>query len=279
MPIQQSDFTAAIRALGLQNKCVEVHSSFKSFGNHVEGGADAVIDAFTQEGATFLIFAYTTAHYAVYPPKHLRPRQNAVGDYSQFDKTEFPAPRIYTTDSTDITRDELGLIPYTVVHRPDRIRSASPLNSFAAIGTQANELTRTQTAIDVFAPLRRLCELDGYVLLMGVDLTRATIIHFAEQIAGRAPFVRWAKNAQGETEICHIGSWSSGFNRLADKLASIEKRVTVGDSLWRCFPAQKMVNICAAAIAETPEITHCSTSDCARCNDAILGGPVWDSQQ
>ena len=274
MALQQKDFTAAIRALGIQNKCVEVHSSFKSFGAQVDGGADAVIDAFVGAGCTFLIFAYTTAHYGVYPPMHLRPRQNAV-DYAQFNETDFPSPRIYTTESTEITRDELGLLPYTVVQRPDRLRSASPLNSFAAIGPMADMLMREQTAIDVFAPLRTLCEQDGYVLLMGVDLTRATIIHYAEQLAGRAPFVRWAKNAQGETEICHIGSCSSGFNQLEKKLAHIEMRTIVGDSLWRCFPARKMVELCVEAIQANPEITRCATPGCARCEDAIAGGPVW----
>jgi len=275
MPLQQSDFTAAIRALGIQNKCIEVHASFKSFGTHVEGGAPTVINAFLQEGCTYLAFAYTTAHYAVYPPIHLRPRQNAVGDYSQFNEADFPPPRIYTVASTEITLDELGLLPHTVVHMPERKRSASPLNSFAAVGPLADELVRTQTAADVFAPLRRLCELDGVVVLMGVTLTRATIIHFAEQVAGRAPFVRWAKNAQGETEICHIGSCSSGFDRLQKALAGIETRVTVGDSIWRCYPARRMVDICAAAIAADPEITRCDTPNCARCEDAIAGGPVW----
>jgi len=275
MTLSSQDFRAAIRALGIEGKCVEVHSSFKSFGAQVDGGAQTVIDAFTAEGCTFLVFSYTTDFYGVYPPQDMRPSRNAAGDYTQFEHEIYDASRIYTTASKEIMRGELGLLPYTVVQSPLRKRGYSPLNSFSAIGDCADELVRVQTAIDVFAPLRRLCELDGYVLLMGVNLERATIIHYAEQEAGRAPFVRWANDLQGAPMACHVGSCSNGFGKFDEKLRAIEKTVTVGQSLWRCFPAREMVDICACAIRETPEITRCGNPSCERCADAIAGGPVW----
>jgi len=274
MFLAKKDFRDAIRALGLEGQSVEAHTSFKSFGSMIEGGADTLIDSFLAEGCTFMVFAYTVAHYGVYPPMHLRPRRNAM-DYSALTESDFPQPRVYTTESTEITRGELGIVPDTVVKRTGRVRSRSPLNSFAALGPAAVDLMDGQTALDVFAPLRRLCELDGYVLLMGVNLDRATILHYAEAEAGRAPFVKWALNAQGETEICHVGSCSGGFNRFDALLAGIERRVTVGESVWRCFPARDMVAICAAEMKQNPEITRCDTPGCARCADAIAGGPVW----
>lgn len=50
----------------------------------------------------------------------------------------------------------------------------------------------------------------------------------------------------------------------------------VGKSLWRCFRARDMADICSRLIIENPQITHCGDLACERCNDAVLGGPVID---
>ena len=275
--LQAKDFTEAIHTLGIQNACVEVHSSFRAFGRRVDSGADTVLDAFTSEGCSVLVFAYTTGQFELPPPdgfQQRHPARNAWGDYAHFASESHPNPRVYTPGCTDIMRADLGLIPYTLVNRPGRARGRHPLNSFAAIGPCAEELVREQTPEDVFAPLRKLCELDGYLLLMGVGLNRATLLHYAENVAGRAPFLRWAKDENGMTIPCRIGSCSGGFPRLDEIAAPIERRVTVGDSLWRCFPARELVALCAAAIRANPDITRCGNPACARCDDAIAGGPA-----
>ena len=274
MTLHHDDFESAIQALGLQDKCVEIHSSFKSFGCQVDGGAQTVIDSFLDENCTVLVFAGSYM-YEVYPPPDLRPLRNGAGDYSYFTDRAYDAPKTFTTTGNDISRDDMGLIPYTLVNMPSRKRGYNPLNSFAAVGTLADQLVREQSATDVFAPLRKLYELDGAVVLMGVGLNNATIIHYAEQLAGRAPFVRWANNPQGKPAICNTGSCSNGFNRLADSLKETEKNITVGNSLWRCFPARAMVDACVDAIKSNPEVTHCANPHCDRCHDAVLGGPIW----
>jgi len=49
----------------------------------------------------------------------------------------------------------------------------------------------------VFKPLRALSETGGYVVLMGVGLEAMTLIHLAEQMAGRNRFRRWANGPDG----------------------------------------------------------------------------------
>lgn len=273
--INKENIKKAIQTLGIQNKCVCIHSSFKSFGCHVDGGASTVLNAFLDEGCT--VMALTCADmYGVFPPENLRPIRNGAGDYSYLERKKFDTPRTFTVESNDITKEDMGLIPYTLLHMASRRRGYNPLNSFAAVGRLADELVCSQSALDVFAPLKKLYDFDGYVLLMGVNLSNATIIHYAEQLAGRTPFVRWANNLKGEPDICNTGSCSNGFENFSDKLKSIEKNIVVGSSLWRCFPAREMVNICSSAMRETPEISHCKNINCERCNDAILGGPIWE---
>lgn len=72
------------------------------------------------------------------------------------------------------------------------------------------------------------------------------------------------------------GGCSEGFERLAPLLSSIERRIQVGQSVWRVFPAQDTLEIAQQAIRQNPEITYCGDEDCGRCRDAIAGGPLLE---
>ena len=275
--ITKEDIKTATRGLGLGNQCVCVHASLKSFGTHVDGGAPAVINALLEEGCTVMVFAMSYS-YACCPPAHLRPARNAT-DYAWLETRTYDASKIFTPESNEMDQEGLGLIPHALVNMPSRKRGNHPLNSFAAVGPLAEDLVSGQTALDVYAPLRKLCELGGHVLLMGVDLNKATLIHYAEQVSGRALFVRWANNARGEPDYCHTGGCSAGFTNFAETLKPVEKNALVGSSLWKCFPARDMLERCAGAIRKNPAITHCGNPGCERCNDAVAGGPVWENHK
>jgi aminoglycoside N3'-acetyltransferase len=271
--IDKKTILEAINKLGINDKSVCIHSSLKSFG-YVEGGAKTIVQTFIDADCTVLVPAFSDM-FEAYPPKHLRPERNGAGDYSYFENKEYGTPGIFITDCNEITKEEMGIIPHTILNMDSRKRGYNPLNSFAAVGKHADTLVKNQTAEDVYAPLQELCNQNGFILLMGVNLDNATIIHYAEQVAGRKPFIRWANCLQGKAAVVSAGGCSDGFNSFSDMLKPIEKVVTVGKSLWRCFPASEMVEICSKAIIETPDITHCHNPYCDRCNDAVLGGPIW----
>lgn len=270
--IDKNTISEAINKLNIGGKPICIHSSLKSFG-YVEDGAKTVIQAFLDAGCTILVPTFADT-FEVFPPRNLRPKRNGAGDYSYFENQKYDIDKIFTIDCNDITKEDMGVIPYTVLNIPYRKRGYNPLNSFSAVGKYANELVREQSAKNVWEPLQKLCEYSGYVLLMGVNLDNATIIHYAEQVAGRRPFIRWANNLKGDPSAISVGSCSNGFNNFADILKPIEMNTTVGNSTWRCFPAKDMVEICVNAIRENPEITHCKNPNCERCNDAVLGGPI-----
>jgi aminoglycoside 3-N-acetyltransferase len=203
----------------------------------------------------------------------MRPERNGTGDPPYCDVISYSTPKIFTVESNDI-HDSMGLLPKTLLNMPSRKRGYHPLCSFTAAGKYADELIRNQSPMSVYMPFQKLCELQGYVLLMGVNLTRATIIHYAEQRAGRNPFLRWALDMDGNAAYQQMGGCSSNFDLFGPMLAPIEKNITVGQSLWRCFPANEMADICARAIKENPNITHCGNPNCDRCNDAVQGGPI-----
>lgn len=268
--VTTADLRAAIVALGLAGRCLCVHSSLRSFG-HVAGGSDAVLDALLAEGCTILVPAFTDS-YGVPPPPDQRPARNGW-DYDRYAGPTGGIGRVYTPESGEIERG-LGAIPAAVVARAGRSRGNHPLNSFAALGPRAAWLVATQRPHHVYAPLERLAEAGGWIVLLGVGLTRMTFLHLAEQRAGRNLFLRWANDAAGQPRTAEVGSCADGFDAFDAHLAPLVREITVGASHWRAYPARETLAATVAAIRADPAMTHCGDPECERCNDAVAGGPI-----
>ena len=101
-----------------------------------------------------------------------------------------------------------------------------------------------------------------------------TLLHFAEEMAGRTLFRRWANDATGRPTMVEVGSCGRGFPNLAAVLDPVAKIHSVGESTWRVYPVKETLALAAQAIREDPTITRCPHDDCGRCRDAIAGGPI-----
>ena len=171
----------------------------------------------------------------------------------------------------------MGAVPEALLKLPGRVRGDHPLDSLSAVGPLAHTLIGGQTSLDVYAPFRHLAELGGYVLLLGVGLTRMTLLHEAERQAGRNLFWRWVPDKDSETVSVRVGGCSEGFEALAPALGGLERTHTVGGSWWRIFPARETLEHAAAAIRAQPGLTACGDTTCERCADAVRGGPKVDA--
>jgi aminoglycoside 3-N-acetyltransferase len=265
---------SAARSLGLSNRIICIHSSLRSFGP-VWDGADTIIDALLAEGCTVLVPTFSW-DFAVPPPPDQRPVRNGW-DYERFAGSNSGINRIFRPDSNEIDRHDMGLLPTAVVERPDRVRGNHPLCSFSAVGWAANQLIDGQTLLDVFAPLKALVALDGFVILMGVNLNRMTLLHLAEELAGRTLFRRWANDANGKAAMVAVGGCSEGFNRLSPGLVRLARTVLVGQSGWQVYSAQQVIMTAVEAIKINPNCTTCASPDCDRCHDAVQGGPILNT--
>lgn len=268
-PVTKADIQRAAGDLKLSGRPLCVHSSLRSFGR-VDGGAQTVIDGLLAEGCTVMVPTFSYEHEIPAPPGRQLPRNGNI------DRAYLGArsgPKIFSPEENDVSGD-MGAIPRALLQMPARDRGLHPIDSFSAVGPLAEELIRGQTATDVYAPFQALIEHDGFVLLIGVGLTRMTLIHDAERMAGRNLFRRWAYDANAEPLETLVGGCSEGFFNLEPAIGYLARETMVGQSRWRAFPAGTTREVAAQTIRENPEITRCPDPTCAGCPDSIAGGPV-----
>ena len=271
MIVIKDDIINGLNEIRLSKKPVCIHSSLKSFGI-VKGGPKTIIEGVLEKECTIIVptFSYD---YEISVPNGVNPPLQNGYDLDNKDILTKGIDKIFSNTSNEI-HYTMGIIPKYVLSIRGRVRGNHPMDSFSAIGPNAEDYIKDQDSKNVYAPLIKLCEDDGYLVLIGVDLTRATIIHYAENIAGRNLFIRWANNHIGNPIAVNVGGCSDGFNNLDPFVKSIEKKVRVGNSLWRVFHAKSFAKIIAKVITSNPEVTHCDDPNCIRCEDAVKGGPI-----
>ncbi len=267
MGVTSTELREAIQHRGLSGRAVCVHASLRSFG-HVDGGAGAILDAFLAEAATLLVPSFSW-DFSVTPRADDRPDRNGT----RYDYPHRPAAGPpYSSDSGVVDRD-MGALSAALVAHPQRARGAHPLCSFSAVGPSASDLLASQGPTAVWAPLERLVQEEGFVVLMGVGLNRLTIGHLADVRAGRRSFVRWALDDHGEASRVDVGGCSEGFAGLEPALHATSS-AKVGTSRWTVLPARQSLEGMTSLIRQDPTVTCCDDEQCERCIDAIAGGPV-----
>lgn len=271
MSVTKTDIRHAVHTLGLEHRPVCLHTSLRSFGP-LEGGPQTVIDAFLDLGCTLLVPTFSGEAFATAPPADLQFANNGY-DYSH--RTSLPSKtrNVYTPECAEVDED-MGALPAAVLALPGHVRGDHPLDSFSAVGPLARELVEAQRPAHVYAPLERLSDLGGSVVLAGVGLNRMTLLHLAEQQAGRTLFRRWALDRDGEPGAVEVGGCSEGFSKLSTVLAPYTRQARVGDSRWLVFRASEVLGVAAEAVRAEPNVTHCGDPACERCRDAVLGGPI-----
>lgn len=161
------DIVDGLRTVGLTpGATVLVHSSLSAFG-YVEGGEQAVVDA---------LLAVVGAQGLAVVPTHTWGTVNAR------------QPVFHVQLSPSI----VGRISETFRRRPDAMRSRHPTHSVAAIGADAAAFVEGHEAGNMpcapDSPYGRLVRSHGWVLMLGVDLSRLTLMHAFEEWA-RVPWL------------------------------------------------------------------------------------------
>ncbi len=182
--------------------------------------------------------------------------------------------------STHSISPEMGVVAKKITERKLSYLGYHPENAFAGIGVKALKIIRAQTPWNLYAPYDLIMKQDNAkIVLIDVDLTKATPLHYAELKAGRNMFIRWYKDSRDVVRPMRVGGCSNGFEKCRPFVEKIEKRVRTGTALWRIYPFQDFIETLTGAIKNHPDMTHCSDSSCQRCTDIICGGPSFSFQR
>ena len=234
--ITKEQIIKGLKELGLRTgDTVIVHSALSSFGT-VRGGPETVIDALL---------------------KTLGPQGTLA---------------MPTFGSSDAVFDNkksgtnLGIIAQTFWKRPGVLRSRHPIASIAAIGPNAKTLINghenAKTAHGEGTPYYKLSQLNGKILLLGVDQDRNTFLHTVEEIEQACylkPATRKFIDANGKM-ITRTWPYFPGPHRdfigLQSFLRStgLVKEVTIGNCNAKLMEAAPLLDKLLPGIQKNPNL-------------------------
>jgi aminoglycoside N3'-acetyltransferase len=242
-----------LRRLGVPSGCVLlVHTSYRAI-RPVDGGPDGLIDALLE---------------AIGPHGTLVMPSWTDEDDEVFEPTE-----------TEVD-DHLGVVADEFWQRPGVVRGSHPF-AVAAIGPRAAYIAGAPFVLPPHAPdsgVARVHELDGWVLLLGVDHDANTTIHLGELMGG-APYRqpnhitiledgRPKRIDYGENDSC-----CRNFNLVGEWLRTrgLQREGRVGNGRAILVRARDVVETVVEELASEPCRFLCTRGTCTECDRS------WDS--
>lgn len=240
MNVTRAMLCSDLRTLGIASgDTMFFHSSLKSIG-YVEGGADAVLDAFLD---------------VIGPEGTLSLPALCLYDWDGLSREQIERAWDIATRPT-----YTGLIPETFRLRSGVTRSDNPTHSVTAFGRHADRITRdhrsasgaewavgrpkwaSRGAFGIASPWERLYELDTKYLLIGVGFDRCTILHHVQVL-----YLEARLRETGERP-----PWPDfDFSRFGDRLegCGIVRKGTLGASATRVMRTRELVDTAMAVLA------------------------------
>lgn len=254
-PSSSSDLVADLRALGVLPRCVLlVHTSFKTIGP-VDGGPDGFIDALIEAvgpDGTIVMPSWSQEDDYLFVPEH------------------------------STCREDLGVVADTFWRRDDVLRGTHAF-AVAARGPEAEYITSAPFIVPPHAPnsgVALVHDLDGWVLLAGVDHDADTTVHLGELSAG-APY-RQAKQIlvleDGIPRLVEYGENDSccrGFKMVGGWLDArgLQRKGRLGGGTAILARSRDIVTTVINELRDDPCRFLCRPGTCADCDESWASVP------
>lgn len=248
--------TQAFGQLGVQPGGALLAHVSDDFAGQVAGSAETVLGALLASTRCLLMPAFTL-RCQVFP--EVGPADNGLDYRAQHDlsqQAEFFRPDL-PVDS------DLGAVAEALRLKPAAARSLHPLLSFCA--WQGEESLAAQTMETPLAPLAELAACDGDILLLGVGQRENVAIHYAELMAGRRQFIRWALTPAGVRQCPGMPGCAEGFDAVEARLSGIGRSLQLDGRSARLLPLRDLVHVVVGWIRQDPRALLCDRTDCVAC--------------
>jgi aminoglycoside 3-N-acetyltransferase len=255
--ISYHDIASGLQDLGLNRSTpVLAHISIGSMGE-VKGGLNTVMGALLAIVDNVMMPSFTFSTQII---PESGPANNLMV-YGSGRDTNFTA-EVFSHDlPSDMVDNEAS---EALRGYPGVLRSSHPVFSFIGLGLDIALVNHPSE--DPYAPIAELRKLDGWVLLMGAEPSANYSVHFAEKLAGRKQFTRWALGIDGIHEIPHYPGCPDGFHKLNFYMQEELHTVRIADAFWHAMKLGTLINVAVALIKEDPFALLCNTLNCPRCN-------------
>lgn len=255
--LDYAEFKAYFATLNLSDKPVIAHASLKPFG-YIEGGADTVLRAMLESFRSVIMPTFT---YRSMITPEVGPPNNGIlyGAEKDINKMAISFKHDLHVDSM------MGILPEAFRNYSAVTRTNHPILSFA--GFNAEAALATQTLFDPLAPIGALADQDGWVVLINVDHSCNTSIHYAEKLAGRKQFIRWALSGERVVECPNYPGDSTGFNAIEEAIQYDVFRMNLGAAFIHAVPIKVLITAVQDLLKRNPLALLCQRDDCLTCNE------------
>ncbi len=249
MPRTVAELVADLHALGVEEGDVLlVHTSFRAV-RPVERGPEGLVEALAR----------------------------AVGEEGTVVMPSWPDDaRIPFQPATARADAELGVVADTFWRHPD-VRRSSHVQAFAAWGRDAEVILRDPLPLPPHrheSPVGRVFDLEGKVLLLGVDHDANTTIHLGEVLADvpyGLPKRCWSEEAGQIVEYWENDHCCQRFRMVGDWLRErgAERLGRVGSAQARLIPSSAVVEVVVEKLGQEPLLfLHAPEAGCRECDEA-----------
>lgn len=264
-PLTAQSLAEKLRGFGMaEGQTVLVHMAMSKL-NYVIGGAQAVIMAFLDvlgESGTLMMPAHT--NYNTDPAEWQHPPVPESWWQPLRDNTPAYDP---VTSPTYY----MGVVPELFRVWPETVRSNHPVISFAARGANAEFLLDNHALEEDTgnrSPIGRLYEVDGYVLLLGVDHFNNTSLHLAEfraDYAGKKNIktgcAMMVDGLRQWVEYECLNTYADDFGEIGDAFDAIHNQPLgkIADADVRLFKQRKIVDFAIDWMEKNRDLTKTTT--------------------
>jgi len=247
MALTKDDILKGLSDLGVtEGMIVMAHSSLSALGE-VEGGADTLIEVLAE----------------------------AVGPTGTLCMPAMSGERPFRVESSP---SNVGIVTERFRSWPGVVRSIHPTHSVSCLGPKSEQIIAGHidqpTALGPESPWGRIAQMDnGYILLLGCDQDRSTLLHCAEE-AVDAPYLTDIQpeyvdaDGQVKTKVLHKFPGPHrdfiGLDSLFRE-AGIMKTGKIGRAVCRLMNAGETLELAVAALHRDPAAVLCNNPNCGDC--------------